>query len=321
MPISKYRPNTAISVYGFLKGFPDEAAALAYLEQKRWNGNITCPRCGSTKIGKFGKDKNWHRCNNCKKPFNVKTCTIFERSKIPLCKWLYAFYLILTARKGVSSLQISKELGITQKSAWFMLHRVREAMKSKNFILDGIVECDETYIGGKKRNKHWDKKFIPGRGPVGKIPVFGMVERNGRAKSVVVDNTGKNMLQGIIRENVEQGTTICTDEWKSYIGLNKDYTHLTMKHNAFQFKDGIACTNSIESRWAILKRGYHGVYHCMSPKHLQRYADEFDFRHNEGNVKFHTMDRVDSLTAGCWGARLTWKRLVNEHVSVNNFQT
>jgi transposase-like protein len=308
----KYKPNTAISVYEILRKFPNEMSARLYLEQKRWANGIECPRCKSTKIGRFGKNEGWHRCNNCKKPFNVKTCTVFERSKIPLDKWLFAFYKIVTARKGVSSMQISEELGITQKSAWFMLHRIREAMKisNGNHIFSGIVECDETYIGGKKRNKHRDKKLISGRGAVGKTPIFGMVERGGRVKSVVVNGTGKSILQGIIRENVEQGTVICTDEWKSYIGLNKDYTHLTVKHKIGQYKNGLACTNTIESMWAVFKRGYNGTYHYMSPKHLQRYVDEFDFRHNDGNVKFPTMDRIDSLIAGCWHVRLTYRELI-----------
>jgi len=283
------------------------------LEQSRWNGNIACPRCKSTKIGRFGKDLHWHRCNGCKKPFNVKTDTIFEKSKIPLDKWLYAFYLIVTARKGISSIQISKELGITQKSAWHICHRIREAMSNgeNDYIFKGIVECDETYVGGKKRNRHSDKNFVKGRGPVGKIPLFGMVERNGRAMSVVVSDTGKIALQGIIRNNVEQGSVVCTDEWRSYIGLGEDYTHLTVNHSAYQFKNGLASTNSIESRWALFKRTYHGTHHHMSKKHLQRYADEFDFRHNGGNVKFPTMERIDSLLGGCWGNRLTWRQLVS----------
>jgi len=308
--LQKYRPNTAMSEEAFLGKFPDEEAAMAYLENERWHGQIECPRCGSKRIGKF--TKGWHRCNDCKKPFNFKTNTIFERSKIPLKKWLYAFYKITTARKGISSMQISKELGITQKTAWFMLHRIRKAMKGGKYngLLKGIVECDETYIGGKKHNKHWDEKFIPGRGPVGKTPVFGMVERHGRVKSMVVPDTGKSTLQGIIRQNAEQGIVICTDEWRSYIGLKNDYTHLVVKHKIGQYKNGLACTNSIESVWAVLKRGYHGIYHYMSKKHLQRYADEFDFRYNEGNVKFPTMQRVESLAAGCWNTRLTWKQLV-----------
>jgi len=307
-----YKKNTAMSLPSFISKFPNERAARQYLENQRWANGIYCPSCKSKKIGKHGKDRSWHRCCKCGKAFNVKSCTIFEKSKIPLHKWLLAFYMVLTARKSVSSMQISKELGMTQKSAWFMLHRIREAMKSgkDDYIFSGIVECDETYIGGKKRNKHWDKKFVKGRGAVGKKPVFGKIERNGRVETTVVDYTNRSTLQGLIRQNVQKGTTICTDEWKSYIGLDKDYTHLTVKHKAWQFKSGLACTNTIESVWALLKRGYHGTFHCVSYKHLQRYLHEFDFRHNEGNVKYQTMERVDSLTAGCWGKRLTWKKLV-----------
>jgi len=308
--MQRYRPNTAISIKDLISQFPNEESARIYLENQRWNGSITCPRCGrSDKIGRFGKKAGQHRCNACKKPFNVKTGTIFENSKIPLDKWFLAFYFIITARKGVSSMQISKELGITQKSAWFMCHRIRNAMRSKNFILNGIVECDETYIGGKLKNKRRGKESM-GRGPVGKIPVFGMIERDGKSSSIVVPDTTGNTLQGIIRESVGQNSTICTDEWRSYIGLGKDYTHLKVKHKVGQFKDGLASTNSIEGTWSLLKRGYYGIFHWMSPKHLQRYADEFDFRHNEGNVRYLTMDRVNSLVSGCWNARLSWKRLV-----------
>lgn len=310
--MKQYCPNNAISVYDFFKRFPDEKSARQYLENQRWANGIFCPKCKSTKIGRHGKNLHWHRCGKCKTAFNVKTCTIFERSKIPLNKWLFAFYLIMTARKGVSSLQISKELGITQKSAWLLEHKIRKAMATKkdDYILKGIVECDETFFGGKKRNKHRDENFIPGRGTVGKKPVFGMVERNGRVKTTVVDRTNRDTLQPIVRENIQKGSTICTDEWKSYIGLQGDYEHLTVNHKRFQFKDGKASTNTIESVWAILKRGYHGTFHWMSFKHLQRYLDEFDFRYNEGNVKFSTMERVENLVSGCWGTRLTWRELV-----------
>jgi transposase-like protein len=308
----KYSPNTAIGIKTFIKRFPDEKSARQYLENQRWANGIECPRCKSKKIGRFGKDTNWHRCNNCKKPFSVKTCSVFERSKIPLQDWFLAFYFVLTARKGVSSIQISKELGITQKSAWLLEQKIRKAMASKKHgqTFKGIVECDETFFGGRKRNKHRDENFIPGRGAVGKKPVFGMVERNGRVETTVVDRTNRDTLQPIIRENVQKGSTICTDEWRSYIGLSKDYKHLTVNHSQYQFKDGVASTNTIESVWALLKRGYHGTFHCISFKHLQRYLDEFDFRRNEGNCKFSTMERVESLVSGCWNARLTWRELV-----------
>jgi transposase-like protein len=311
--LPKYCPNTAISIYDFFGKFPDEKSARLHLEQNRWNGNIKCPRCGRTRIGRFGKNEGWHRCNDCKKPFNVKTCSIFERSKIPLDKWLLAFYLTVTDRKGNSDVAISKKLDITQKSAWFMAQRIRAAMGSgkADFILKGIVECDEAYIGGKKRNWHRNgRQAVKGRGSVGKIPLFGMVERNGRAMTIVVPDTKKPTLQSIIRQYVEKGSIICTDEWRSYIGLGKDYTHLVVNHKRKQYVNGVASTNAIESRWAVFKRTYHGTHHCISPKHLQRYADEFDFRHNEGNAKIPMMKRIDNLIGGCWGTRLTWKQLV-----------
>ena len=219
---------------------------------------------------------------------------------------------MVTERKGISSRQISQKLDITQKSAWFMCQKARVAMGNlKNgYIFKGIVECDETYIGGRKRNRHSGKNVIKGRGPVGKIPVFGIVERQGRMMSVVVPDTGKGTLQGIIRQNVQQGTVVCTDEFRSYIGLGKDYKHLTVNHSVGQYKNGVASTNTIESMWAVFKRAYHGTFYYMSPKHLQKYADEFDFRHNEGNAKIPTMDRIGSLVSGCWGIRLTWRELI-----------
>ncbi|MDR1829769.1 MAG: IS1595 family transposase, partial [Candidatus Fibromonas sp.] len=286
-----------MSVYDLFERFPDEKSARLYLEQKRWNGNITCPRCGSTKIGKFGKNEGWHRCNGCGKPFNVRTDSVFESSKIPLNKWFLAFYLMVTARKGISSMQISKILRITQKSAWFMCQKARKAMGNckNNYIFKGIVECDETHIGGKKCNRHSGKNVVKGRGPVGKISVFGIVERQGRAMSMVVLDRSKNTLQGIIRQNVERGTVINTDEWKSYIGLNGDYTHNVVSHSKKQYVKGASYTNTIESMWAVLKRAYRGTFHYISPKYLQRYLDEFDFRHNEGNVRYPTMDRISSL--------------------------
>jgi transposase-like protein len=296
----------------FRRRFPDEEAAFAYLENQRWGGGVICPRCGSSKIGSFGRDKRQRRCNTCHKPFNVKTGSIFEHSKIPLDKWLLAFYKITTARKGISSIQLSKELGITQKSAWFMSQRIRKAMAARkyDYVLKGIVECDETYVGGKKYNKRWNaKKYVKERGAVGKTPVFGMAERGGRMISMVVPDTSKATLQGIIRKYVAKGSAVCTDEWRSYIGLSRDYNHGVVCHKKGQYANGMFSTNAIESAWAVVKRGYKGVYHSMSKKHTQRYMDEFDFRHNEGSCRIPTMERIGSLAAGCWGRRLTWKEL------------
>ena len=314
IPAKKYKSNTAISTYDFLQKFSNEKAAIEYLENQRWRGGIKCPRCSSENTSNWSRKQGWRRCNSCRKPFNVKTSSVFEKSKIPLNKWMLAFYFIVTARKGISSMQISKQLGITQKSAWIMCQKAREAMGNckNNYIFKGIVECDETYIGGKKRKRHSDNNIIKGRGAIGKIPVFGIVERQGRIMSMVIPDTTKDTLQGIIRQNVERGTVVNTDEWKSYIGLNGDYTHLTVNHSDYQFKNCTAFTNTIESMWAVLKRAYHGTFHYMSPKHLQRYAFEFDFRHNEGNVRYPTMDRISSLVGGCWGRRLSYAELISK---------
>ena len=227
-------------------------------------------------------------------------------------KWIFAIYMILTARKGMSSLQMSKELSITQKSTWFMQHRIRTAMSHGKYadMLKGIVEVDETYIGGKEDNKHASKKLNAGRGAIGKTPVFGIKQRNGKVVSMVVPDTTKERLQTIIGSMVVPGTTVNTDDSKSYNGLNiKGYTHNVVNHSAKQYVDGMAYTNSIESVWSVLKRGFYGTFHKFSIKHLQRYVDEFDFRLNDGNVKIPTDERINSVICGCWGKIMPYKTL------------
>jgi len=300
-----------ISHYEFLQRFPNEEAARKYLELKRWKGSPVCPHCNNGERVQVRKVDGYFRCLACKEDFTVRTGTIFERSHIPLDKWLYAMYLIATARKGISSLQISKELGITQKSAWFMLQRIREACGKGgiyNGPLSGIVEADETYLGGKEGNRHADKRrHLHGKD---KAAVLGMRERGGETRAVVLGlDTGDGRIGSEVRANVKRGSVLCTDEGSAYRPL-VGYEHLTVNHSAKQYVDGMASTNSIESVWAVLKRGYYGIYHHFTVKHMQRYVDEFAFRLNEGNCKVHTMDRIDSMVAKTDGVRITYKALI-----------
>jgi transposase-like protein len=219
-------------------------------------------------------------------------------------------YLVVTARKGISSMQLAKEIGITQKSAWFMLQRLREACAGKMEKLSGMIEIDETFIGGKEANKHESKKLKMGRGAVGKAAVMGLRERGGRTVAMPVANTDKETLQGEIYGNVELGSKLFTDEHGAYVGLNGIFfQHETVNHMGGEYRRGDASTNGIESVWALLKRGIYGVYHQISVKHLGRYVNEVAFRLNAGDVKRHTLDRLDSFIASVEGKRLTYARL------------
>lgn len=300
--------KSTISTFQLFQMFPDQESARTYLETRLWPNGACCPTCGlreriTTRKGGF------YRCNQCKEDFTVRTGTIFERSHVPLHKWIYAMYLLVTARKGISSMQLAKEIGITQKSAWFVLHRLREACGSDLTKLQGIVEIDETYVGGKETNKHESKKLNV-RGAVGKTAVLGMRERGGRTIGMTIEGTDKKAIQKAINWNVEVGSTLHTDEYGAYAGIERSgFAHETINHGKGEYVRGNVSTNGIESVFAVLKRGLIGVYHHTSRKHLNRYVDEFAFRLNEGNVKNHTMTRLESFIGGTAGKRLTYKRL------------
>lgn len=310
--------KSTISTFQLFALFPDEETARVYLEDRLWPHGPVCPDCKTgDRVSALGtcatRKAGFYRCLTCNFDFTIRTNTIFERSKVPLHKWLYSMYLLVTARKGISSLQLAKEIGVTQKTAWFILGRLREACGGPDGPLDklrGTVEIDECFVGGLEGNKHEKDKLRAGRGSVGKLAVLGMRERGGRTRAKVVEIRTIDAIHSHIHGAVEAGSQLYTDSHIVFSDLDGlFFKHDAVNHAAGEYARGPVSTNSIESVWAVLKRGLHGVYHHASKKHLFRYVDEFTFRLNEGNVENHTLARLGSFVDATAGKRLTYERL------------
>lgn len=308
-PGKHYRKG--ITLVELFNMFPDDETAEQWFIQVRWPDGITCPSCDSRNVFTKASHKTMpYRCNDCKKRFSVKTDSIMQSSKLGYQKWAIAMYLVTTNLKGVSSLKLHRDLGITQKAAWHMLHRIRKAyMDSDEEPFDGEVEVDESYFGGKEANKHAKKKLKAGRGAVGKTAVVGMKDRkSNRVRAEVVKRTDRRTLQLFVLRGTSAFSTVYTDEALAYRGLPRQ--HVTVRHSVGEYVRRQAYTNGLESFWATMKRGYHGVYHHMTPKHLHRYLAEFQGRHNSRPLD--TEEQMRAIVEGSIGKLLRYKDLIAE---------
>ena len=294
--------------------FGTEEAAEAWFVSQRWPDGPVCPSCESLEVSaRPSRKPQPFRCRTCRRDFSVKTGTLLHRSKISLSDWAIAFYLFATNLKGISSMKLHRELGITQKSAWYMAHRIRQTWSQEDDKFAGSVEVDETYIGGKEGNKHEDKKLRAGRGAVGKTAVAGVRDRaTGRVNTEVVERTDKGTLQNFVIRHTEPTTTVYTDDAAAYQGLPRP--HEAVKHGAGEYVRGMAHTNGLESHWALFKRGIDGVYHHISVKHLGRYSMEFEGRHN--NRPFDTEEQMGIMAHGADGKRITYQALTGSTIGI-----
>lgn len=300
-----------ISVFELQTMFPDEASARAWFEAKRWPDGVRCARCDSKLVQavKNAKPMPW-RCLDCRKYFSVRMCTFMAESRLPLRIWLFAIYLFATSLKGVSSMKLHRDLGITQKTAWFLAHRIREAMEANYGPMTGPVEADETYVGGKGKNMHASKKQQLKSGTSDKAPVIGIKDRTtGQVIAQAPDHVDVETASNFVYEHAQPGAKVFTDSSHFYQDLEwLGYQHQAVIHSAGQYVNGPVHTQGIESFWSMLKRAYVGTFHSMSPKHLQRYVNEFAER-----ASLRDLDTIDIMTAifvGGIGKRLTYKHLI-----------
>lgn len=311
--------STPDTLLGAIKYFADEETAIGFVAALRWPNGVICPRCDAKGVCYRLSTRPLWKCRACKKQFSVKVGSIFEDSPIGLDKWLPAMWMLVNCKNGVSSYEIARDLGITQKSAWFMMHRIRLAIQSGSFDkMGGTIEADETYIGGKARNMHADKRarlnVKRGRSIAGKVAVMGLLERHGKdghsvIRTEVLDSLRKPRVQGHVRNHVAPGSMLCTDAYESYRGLDGEYAHKVIDH-AEKYVDGQVHTNGMENFWSLLKRAIKGTYVSVEPFHLFRYLDEQCYRFN--NRKQTDGMRFLEACASVFGKRLTFRALTGK---------
>lgn len=319
-----HEPNSLQEAVVF---FSDPNNCIDYLAIRRWpDGRVICPTCGSDKV-KFNASRRIWQCSahHLKRQFSIKVGTIMEDSAIPLDKWLMAMWMVTNCKNGISSYEIARDVKVTQKSAWFMLHRIRLAMQDETLgnKLSGHVEVDETFIGGKARNMHLDKRErrITGTGGKDKTIVFGALERGGKIRTAVLSNRKRAAIQTEVKKHVEAGSALYSDALKSYDGLAQEYAHKVIDH-AEKYVDGQVHTNGLENFWSLLKRGISGTYVCVEPFHLFRYLDEQVFRYNNRGNREHKVsdsDRFDKVVRKIIGKRLTFAALTGKTADATCF--
>lgn len=305
-------PIEAESLLDLIQKFPDEEACIRHLELIYGNnGKITSPFSPGSKVYKLKNHQ--YKCKATGKNFNVKTRTIFENTKIPLPKWFIAIWLVTSHKRGISSYQLARDIHVTQKTAWFMLHRIRKGIEDANDIeLEGTIEIDETFVGGKNKNRHRDKKVkhSQGRSFDDKTPVIGMVQRGGLLVAKVIKSTKGEYLTPVITQYASKDAVLYTDEWQGYNGIKSLYEHDFIDHSVKQYGKGEVCTNTIEGFWGIFKRGIIGVYYKTSRKYLHYYVNEFVFRYNTRD--WMEGERFNVAFEGFINNRLTYKELTGK---------